>query len=174
MIYAPIAIWNFTIYGDPTALSAGMNAFEANWPSLTSAIYESIYQTLATFWATAYTDAGPLRFYGTAISFVVLALVLLGTARIVSKQNDLSPSCKRFCLAFSLPLLINVAVLIYWGIKYQGAFARHLFVLLIPIAISLGLVVNAALPDTRGKSFAPPAAAIAYAVAYVWFIHLVV
>lgn len=143
LIWMPVAIRNFLIYGSFTATSAGNKTFQATWPSIQTAFIESVLYVTRSFWAVAgiHNNVSFILYWGVGTLLLVISFV--GIIRIIPELYQKEPrEGLSFIIGASPAIFLNIGLVVFiLGFQYAQAQGRFLFPLLIPISLlmSLGL-----------------------------------
>jgi uncharacterized membrane protein len=139
LLWAPWLLRNRTLYGSFTAEETAN--ISACWPSVFHAIRYTAIVLKESFWATAgmtnetvapFPSVGMHVFYFAAVGF------LYGLSSNRRRLLSLMGGNRLFLMAVVLAIAVNVVLVFRFGFLYRQGQGRHLFPLLILIALLLG------------------------------------
>lgn len=135
LLWLPWGIRNLLIYGDLTAESVANVPRE--WPSLWHGLLDSLHYIEESFWAVSgiYNNIRFVPTVGRLVTYLALAGLVYGLLQGKRQMYDFFTGPRGdFMAAMLLAIIVNIALVLRFGVLYGQAQGRFLFPLLIPIA----------------------------------------
>lgn len=148
IIWSPWAVRNIIEYGDILAEEVSLS--RATWPSFFHGLRFSALTTAQTFWAASgiLANVGFLPSIGAHVSYAAAAGMVYGLATrrrwLVGYLKSMNGA---FIFGTSMALLVDVALVLRYGILYPYVHGRFLYPLLIPICLMTAVGIKMLIPS---------------------------
>ncbi|PJA39376.1 hypothetical protein CO179_05295, partial [candidate division WWE3 bacterium CG_4_9_14_3_um_filter_39_7] len=131
---------------------------------------------VTTFWATSgrFNNLMPFPEIGIAVTSIAL-LGLLFSRQVINtvqeKSFDLYNRKLLVVYSFSIAIVVNIVLIIRFGLLYNQAQGRFMFILLVPLALLLGLGWQSffQMKDNQKALLGVTCVFIVFAMWFTWF-----
>jgi 4-amino-4-deoxy-L-arabinose transferase-like glycosyltransferase len=141
LIWLPWAARNLYVYGSITAETVGNSP--TTWPTMAKAIISYVQYVSISFWSVSGITNNVYSFFPVAgimlSGFALFGLLYISSSK--EKRNAVfgSELDGIFLGAMTLAIVVNVLLLLRFHILYHQGQGRHLFPLLFPISVFIGI-----------------------------------
>ncbi len=141
-MWLPLALRNLKLYGDFHGIASP--SMQTQWPNMLVALRTSTTNILETFWSVSgiYNNIKFLPTIGILLTLFALVGLIHG---LLSKKPI--PE-KKLIITLLLSIALNFFIVLRFGVLYSQGQGRHIYPLLIPIAVLLALGIQQ-LPITK-------------------------
>jgi 4-amino-4-deoxy-L-arabinose transferase-like glycosyltransferase len=143
VLYAPVGFRNTALYGSFMALSIGNEP--AAWRSVFHSFIEIQDNIKETFWSASGHYMRQRFLPGIGIHLTYLGIIGLIWGYIKKKENSLiafESSTLMFVQSTTLGVIVNLLLVLWFGMIYAQGQGRFLFTMLFPIALLLAAGLN--------------------------------
>ena len=140
VVFAPWAIRNWYLYKSITALNIG--SIPVYWPSISNGIISSLGYMSHSFWAVS-GIYNKISSYFSVIGILVTFFAIIGLIYCVVLKSKyfltiFSEENWEFCIAMAVGIIINVLLVLRYGLLYGQGQGRFLFPISLFIVFGLG------------------------------------
>ncbi|PIP56150.1 hypothetical protein COX05_04570 [candidate division WWE3 bacterium CG22_combo_CG10-13_8_21_14_all_39_12] len=174
VVISPFLWRNYVLYGSILAQHVANVRFV--WVDMLEGLIRSTRNMVTTFWATSggFNNLMPFPEIGIAVTSIAL-LGLLFSRQVINtvqeKSFDLYNRKLLVVYSFSIAIVVNIVLIIRFGLLYNQAQGRFMFILLVPLALLLGLGWQSffQMKDNQKALLGVTCVFIVFAMWFTWF-----